>query len=688
MASRSRLGRLGAFGFWMVVLSAIGYQGWIPASPVPSFWPAAGMATAYLLTSPGREWPYLALVSFIASWAADWITPGPPHPGLVVRGIEPLVGAYLIRRFADSDQFVPTLRYWTRSLVCGPGVSAALAAAVGTAVLELPSSDREFWPFFFEWWLADGLGQLIATPATLSFYAAWRKPGGLRWSSVSHAERVVFASLYFPLVAMMYFVPASSDRFAATLQHAVTPLLIWSALRLAWWVSFNALFLVSTVASWQVAKDLGSVIALGQLDWERTLGFQIPVFATAVGVQSIVVLAVERRSSSRAIARGEERFRNIVEATNEWMWEVAETGRLVYTSPHCRVLLGYEPSELLGKEPLSIVADEDSERVRQIIRERIARAEPIFDLLHRIRRKSGEHVWVESNAVPIEDVEGKVVGCRGATRDVSERIRADAEAARRREESARSEKLIALGTVVSGVAHEINNPSQFIVLNLPFVRRAWQEVAPALDHWADAHPDWRVSGLPIAEARREVADAIEEIILGSNRIAAIASDLRDFLHGSPERVHDRVDLNRVVESACALLVEAPELERRRVRFDLAQAAPEVMGSRSQLEQVLTNLILNAAAATEGHGGTISIRTWVDAESKTGRVEVTDDGVGIREEDLTRVTDPFFTTRRGQGGTGLGLAIAHRIVRDHAGRLEIESKVGLGTTVRFALPLAQ
>jgi len=252
---------------------------------------------------------------------------------------------------------------------------------------------------------------------------------------------------------------------------------------------------------------------------------------------------------------------------------------------------------------------------------------------------------------------------------------------------AHSEKLAALGAVVSSVAHEINNPNQFITLNMPIVMQAWKDVEPAVARFAREHPDWSVAGLPPVEAIREIAEAIDEVTEGSDRIRSIVAELKDFLRGEPVRPSEPVDLGECVRAVVNLVMGSIAARGQSIELALRSDLPLVLGHRRRIEQVLINLISNASEAFEGKPGVIRVRTIHFDDERFVTIEVQDDGVGIAESDLDRVMEPFYTTKRSSGGMGLGLAVSTRIAREHGGRLEVESRIGCGTTARLILPVA-
>jgi len=221
-----------------------------------------------------------------------------------------------------------------------------------------------------------------------------------------------------------------------------------------------------------------------------------------------------------------------------------------------------------------------------------------------------------------------------------------------------SEKLASVGLLAGGVAHEINNPLMVILGRTELL----------LDDVADG------------PATHDLKVVYEQTI----RIAEIVKNLLRFSRASDNGSKGAVSLNEAIEGTLGLVSHIMQVENIRVETDLAPNLPQITGSLGQLQQVFTNLTINAFHAMP-KGGRLTIRTWSDG----GRAfaSITDTGFGISEENLARIFDPFFTTKKEGEGTGLGLAVSYGIVRAHGGQIRVESEVGKGTCFTIELPVA-
>jgi two-component system NtrC family sensor kinase len=231
-----------------------------------------------------------------------------------------------------------------------------------------------------------------------------------------------------------------------------------------------------------------------------------------------------------------------------------------------------------------------------------------------------------------------------------------------------SDRLASLGTLAASVAHEINNPISG-VLNLgALMQRILKD---------DGIPTERVP-----EFRRYLGQVTSE----TARVGRIVSDLLAFSRrGAPHR--SLCDLNQIVQHTVSLVDHKLKLANIALELSLAAALPPIQCDGSQIQQVTLNLVLNAAEATQSHGGgSVVVATGVSPESATAFLSVRDDGEGIAEENLTRIFDPFFTTKASGKGVGLGLAVSYGIVQAHNGEIDVKSRVGEGTVFTVHLPL--
>jgi signal transduction histidine kinase len=250
-----------------------------------------------------------------------------------------------------------------------------------------------------------------------------------------------------------------------------------------------------------------------------------------------------------------------------------------------------------------------------------------------------------------------------------------------------SEKLASLGRLSVGVAHEINNPIQFIQGNMRILDESMGDILPLLDQHAADHPEFHVARLDYPFFRQHVMTLLTDMTSGAARIATIVRDLKRFARLDEGGADERVDLNEVVRASLRLVQN--KIKRYRVVEDLDPKLPAVSGSTSKLEQIVIANLINAIEALGGQpDGMITIRTRGEDGGSGVCLMISDNGPGMTEEVKRCIFDPFFTTKQRSGGTGLGLSICYGIVEEHRGQVDVESAPGQGTTFAYHLPTSR
>jgi len=279
---------------------------------------------------------------------------------------------------------------------------------------------------------------------------------------------------------------------------------------------------------------------------------------------------------------------------------------------------------------------------------------------------------------------GTVIWNRMLRRQVDKRT---AELHIQQQQLIQADKMTSLGILVSGVAHEINNPTGLLLLNLPIIREAWQDCEDILEQRYEQQGDFLLGGLAYSQMRDEIPALLTDMHDGAQRIKRIVNDLKDFSRQESDDSREPFDLNDVVATAVRLAENSINSSTDHFSVSYSSSLPSVDGNAQRIEQVIINLILNACQALNDRNNAIKVRTFQQVESQQICLQIVDEGCGIEARNLTRLLDPFFTTRREQGGTGLGLSVSSGIVQAHGGQLQFESKPNLGTTVTLTLPVS-
>jgi PAS domain S-box-containing protein len=396
-----------------------------------------------------------------------------------------------------------------------------------------------------------------------------------------------------------------------------------------------------------------------------------------VGAVSLVEDVTERDGAEQALLRSEARFRALIERAPDAV-TVMRDERVLYANPAAVATLGYDDvSELVGTTIADLLHPDELARVRMRMA-KVFEGASLPPTEYRFMRRDGSLVHAEVVSMLIE-YDGAPAQL-SMMRDVTERIQLQARLLQ-------TDRLVSVGTLAAGVAHEINNPLAYLLTNIDVVRqRKLPEIARTLERLAEQSSDAAVR----AEAkslRAKLDDALEMLDVareGADRVRSIVRDLKTFSRAD-EDVAGPVDVRRVLEASIQMAWN--ELRHRARLVKRYEDVPTVDGSESRLGQVFLNLLVNAAQALPvGHAGEHEIRVATSRDSD-GRVvvSVTDTGPGIPPHLLRRLFDPFFTTKPVGVGTGLGLSICKGIVTSLGGHIDVESELGKRTTFRVVLP---
>jgi len=269
--------------------------------------------------------------------------------------------------------------------------------------------------------------------------------------------------------------------------------------------------------------------------------------------------------------------------------------------------------------------------------------------------------------------------------EVTERKLALEELRRHQDKLIQADKMTSLGILVSGVAHEINNPNGLILLNLPILRDVYADTLIDLEERYQREGDFLLGGVSYSRMRTEVPHMLDEMQHAAQRIKRIVEDLKDFARPDEVAAMEPIDLNIVVQAAVRLV--DPSLRNATSCFSASYGdnLPQILGNSQRIEQVLVNLLINACQSLSENDRAITIATSYDRLSERVEVSVQDEGTGIQPEHLPHLTSPFFTTKRESGGTGLGLSISAGIVKEHGGELTFHAPLDGGTLVKLKLP---
>jgi PAS domain S-box-containing protein len=426
-----------------------------------------------------------------------------------------------------------------------------------------------------------------------------------------------------------------------------------------------------------------------------------------------------RKRAEEALRESEERFRSAFDAAAVGMGMATLDGRWLRVNPALCDILGYTENELLEKTSQEITDPGDLASDRRQLERLLAGEIEAYQMEKRYIHKRGHLVWGHLSVSLVRDSLGRPLYLVGLIEDITRRREAEE---RLRQQNSRlaalvmsereahetlkqaesqlvqAEKLAALGQLVAGVAHEINNPLAFVNNNIAVLHRDTGFLLELLALYQQGEPVLAAVAPDLLARIRALCDRIDVnyTLLGLQRLTSrsseglqrirqIVGDLRDFAR-LDEGDLDDVDLNTGIRATVNIVSGRAHNQGVDLVLDLSPLPP-VAGSPGKLNQVVLNLLANAIDASPS-GSTVTICTRALAAGEGVTIAIADHGRGIDPAIRDKIFDPFFTTKPVGHGTGLGLSLSYGIVRDHGGTIEVESTPGKGARFTVFLPLGQ
>ncbi len=384
-----------------------------------------------------------------------------------------------------------------------------------------------------------------------------------------------------------------------------------------------------------------------------------------------------------SLRNAEGNFKALAENANDAILLLSRDGRIVYANGRAAETSGYSPAALRNRHFRDFILPDELAGLEQRFAARMkGRGVPPY-----------YETWIlnsRGKSLPVE-----ITGARTTwhnepadvviLRDISERKQTEEQLRNQQQQLLRADKLASIGALVAGVAHEVNNPNQAVTLNTRFLAEGLPALFTLAETQEQADDSIRVAGLPYGEFKKAAASSLEEIGQSTVRIDRIVQELKSFVRSEGRGGEESTDINQVVRTVTDMCRHLIRKSTDNFRLVLAEHLPPVAADRIRLEQVILNLVQNACQALPDRSRALAVSTARDPAGDRVMIEVRDRGIGISEEDLPRITDPFFTTKRESGGTGLGLSVSSRIIAEHGGSLSVQSRMGEGTTAVVLLP---
>jgi PAS domain S-box-containing protein len=396
-------------------------------------------------------------------------------------------------------------------------------------------------------------------------------------------------------------------------------------------------------------------------------------------------MSIERGRAKEEMIKAEEKLRTVLANIDDGYFEMDLKGNLTFFNPSLCKYSGYSEEELLGMNIRQIMSDELAKKVDIVLEEVSRTGRASFGSDWELLNKKGEIRYFANYVSLMRDSKGEPIGFRCIGHDITERKHAEEAARTHQEQLYQASKMVALGTLVSGVAHEVNNPNNFIKINAPILAEAWEGMRPILDEYYSDNGDFTLAGMDYSLMREKIPLLLAGIETGSNRISQIVQDLKNYVKQDLTGINNNVDLNKIVESALSLISNTIQKSTKRFTVSYGKDIPGIKGNFQRLEQVVINLVQNACQALPDSEKSVSVSTVIDGKRNCVFIVVEDEGLGIPEKNLSRIMESFFTTKQDLGGLGLGLSISRRIVEEHGGKITFQSEEGRGTRVEVMLP---
>ncbi len=248
-----------------------------------------------------------------------------------------------------------------------------------------------------------------------------------------------------------------------------------------------------------------------------------------------------------------------------------------------------------------------------------------------------------------------------------------------------AQKMETLGTLVAGVAHEINNPINLIMYNLPLIQKIWSDFLPLLIERKKDYPDQKFGGFTYDFLEDNLSQLVGDMDMAANRVAKIVSDLKNFSKQSNVAEKSSLQVNTAVKNALRLAQTTLRKSDVKIELQLDDNLPEMKRNLQSIEQVILNILINAVQAIHHDNGIIRIRTGFEMKSGRILIAIGDNGRGISPAIVDRLFLPFVTDKQEQGGTGLGLSVTYGLVQAHGGDIAFDTRPAEGTTFTISLP---
>jgi two-component system NtrC family sensor kinase len=409
-----------------------------------------------------------------------------------------------------------------------------------------------------------------------------------------------------------------------------------------------------------------------EVEWKKRDGERIPLLLTChavkdekggtIGYQGLIIDISDRIRMERELEEKNRFFSNLLESSVECIVAADTRGKVIFFNKAAEKLTGYKTEEVIGKFHITRFYPIDIAKkiMRRLRSDEYGGRGKLENFRITLYAKDGLEIPVRCSASIIYEGE-KELASLGVFYDLRERLKMEKELQDTQMRLIQTEKMASLGSLAAGVAHEINNPLGGILIYASLL----------MEDFADQN-DPRVQDL-------------KRIVEEGTRCKDIVKSLLEFARQT-ESKFEYVAINKAIDDVLFFLEKQALFHNIKTIKELIPDLPTIQGDPNQIKQVFMNMMVNAAEAMGGKGGTLTITTGINSDGSSIVIFFKDTGPGIPPAIQSKIFDPFFTTKDVGKGTGLGLSTSYGIVQSHHGTIEVESAPGKGATFKIILPI--
>jgi PAS domain S-box-containing protein len=632
-----------------------------PNSHLSLIWPPTAILLAALLLAPPRRW-WIFLLAVAPVHIVVQLQDGVPALGILSQLVgnfgQALIAATSVRYFDKGEIRLDGFHNVIIFILCAVILAPVLVSAIAAYLYVLSGWEPDYWYAWRARVLSNALSTLTIIPLVLMAFGV-RQP---QINSRSQWRVVEIALLTAGLVVASYCA-FGEDAGVATLLCAPLPFLLWAAVRFDVGILSGSVLVTAYLGFLGTANGQGPFATRSAA--ENALALQLYLITISLPLMFLAALVRERRDKEDALRESEARYRALVMAGANMVWQANAKGEGFLATPGWLELTGQSEDDVKALGWLNAVHPKDQERSERLWRQSMAQKcmyENEFQV--RTRDRSYRHFHVQ--AVPILSSDSEVREWIGAAVDITEQKDAALAVQRHRDELAHVARISTMGELAASLAHELNQPLTAILSN-----------AQAAQRFLAADP------ADIGEVRAILRDIVED----DSRAGEVIRRVRELVRKGDLDVVP-LELAEVVRDVVLLLHSDAILHNVHIVLEMTPDAPKILGDRVQLQQVMLNLLLNAFQAMKDSPMSerqVTIRSRFD-KGNAMIISVRDCGVGLKDDQLEKMFQPFYTTK--SDGLGMGLAISRSIIEGHGGRLWAQNNPDRGATLYFSVPAGE